>query len=342
MSQHLIYPTLQVKLSVAPMMDRTDRHFRYFLRLISARTLLYTEMVTSQAIKHGDRDKLLGFNPAEGPLVLQLGGDNPKDLADCAAIAAQFGYDEINLNVGCPSERVQSGNFGACLMLEPERVADCVAAMRSASSLPVTVKHRIGVDEQDSYEAMAQFVQTVAAAGCQRFTVHARKAWLKGLSPKENRDIPPLRYADVYRLKQDFPDVPIEINGGILTLESTLEHLQQVDAVMIGRAAYDHPYLFAEADRVIFDETTEPRSRHEVVEAMYPYIADWTSRGWRLHGLVRPMLQLFAGQPGSRMWKRILTENASRPGAGVDVVQMALAAVQQAEIRQAEVLAANV
>ncbi len=336
------HPTLQAKLSVAPMMDRTDRHFRYFLRLISARTLLYTEMITSQAIKHGDREKLLGFDPAEGPLVLQLGGDNPKDLADCATIAAEFGYAEINLNVGCPSERVQSGNFGACLMLEPERVADCVAAMRSASPLPVTVKHRIGVNEQDSYEAMAQFVKTVAAAGCQRFTVHARKAWLKGLSPKENRDVPPLRYADVYRLKQDFPDLPIEINGGILTLESTLEHLQQVDAVMIGRAAYDHPYLFAEADRLIFGEDTLPRSRHAVVEAMYPYIEDWTGRGWRLHGLVRPMLQLFAGQPGSRTWKRILTENASRPGAGVDVVKMALAAVRQAEVRQAEVLAANV
>ncbi|MBE9032910.1 tRNA dihydrouridine(20/20a) synthase DusA [filamentous cyanobacterium LEGE 11480] len=325
------YPTLQSKLSVAPMMDRTDRHCRYFLRKVSARTLLYTEMVTSQAILHGDLEKLLGFTPEEGPLVLQLGGDDPAKLAQCTRIAAEFGYDEINLNVGCPSARVQSGNFGACLMMEPERVADCVAAMRSASDLPVTVKHRIGVDEQDSYEQMARFVSIVAAAGCQRFTVHARKAWLKGLSPKENRDVPPLRYADVYRLKQEFPALVIEINGGILTLDETLAHLEQVDAVMIGRAATDNPYLFAEADQRIFGASEPVRSRHEIVESMYPYIDHWTSRGWKLHGLMRPMLQLFAGQPGSRVWKRTLTENASKPGAGVEVMQMALAQVPLVE-----------
>ncbi|NJN49373.1 MAG: tRNA dihydrouridine(20/20a) synthase DusA, partial [Alkalinema sp. RL_2_19] len=254
------------------MMDRTDRHCRYFLRQISARTLLYTEMVTSQAILHGDLEKLLGFTPEESLIALQVGGDDPARLAKCATIAAEFGYDEINLNVGCPSQRVQSGNFGACLMMEPERVADCVAAMRSASNLPVTVKHRIGVDDHDHYEHLRQFVEIVAAAGCQRFTVHARKAWLKGLSPKENRDVPPLRYADVYRLKQEFPDLVIEINGGILTLDATLEHLAQVDAVMIGRAAYDNPYLLAEADRRIFREAVAVRSRHEIVEAMYPYI----------------------------------------------------------------------
>lgn len=321
------YPTLEAKLSVAPMMDRTDRHCRYFLRQISARTLLYTEMVTSQAILHGDLEKLLGFTPEESLIALQVGGDDPASLAKCARIAEDFGYDEINLNVGCPSERVQSGNFGACLMLEPQRVADCVAAMRSATRLPVTVKHRIGVDEYDSYEHMAQFVATVAQAGCQRFTVHARKAWLQGLSPKENRDVPPLRYDDVYRLKREFPELIIEINGGILTLEATLAQLEQVDAVMIGRAAYDNPYLLAQADRRIFGENRPVRSRHEIVEAMYPYIDHWTSRGWKLHGLIRPMLQLFTGVPGSRAWKRTLTENSSKPGAGVEVVQRALAQV---------------
>jgi tRNA-dihydrouridine synthase A len=324
------YPTLANPLSVAPMMDRTDRHFRYFMRLISRHTLLYTEMVTSQAILHGDLDKLLGFSPEEGPLVLQLGGDNPKDLAHCAKIAEDFGYDEVNLNVGCPSDRVQSGSFGACLMLRPERVADCVSAMRSITKLPITVKHRIGVDDHDSYEEMVAFVQTVASAGCQRFSVHARKAWLKGLSPKENRDIPPLRYDDVYRLKAAHPKLIIEINGGILTLEDTQKHLQKVDAVMIGRAAYDNPYLFAEADRLFFNATQPPLTRHQVVEAMLPYIDHWTGQKERkLHGLIRHMLQLFAGQPGSRAWKRILTEKASQPGAGSEVLREALAQVPE-------------
>jgi tRNA-dihydrouridine synthase A len=324
----LRYPTLAAPLSVAPMMDRTDRHFRYFLRLISRHTLLYTEMVTTQAIRHGDLDRLLGFSPEEKPLVLQIGGDSPKDLAHCAKIAEDFGYDEVNLNVGCPSDRVQSGNFGACLMLHPEQVAECVSAMRSATKLPITVKHRIGVDDHDTYDEMSSFVKIVAAAGCQRFSVHARKAWLKGLSPKENRDIPPLRYEDVYRLKQAQPGIIIEINGGILTLESATQHLHQVDAVMIGRAAYDNPYLFADADRLIFNASETPLTRHEVVEAMLPYIDHWTTqRDRRLHGLIRHMLQLFAGQPGSRIWKRHLTEQASKPGAGSEVVRAALAQV---------------
>jgi tRNA-dihydrouridine synthase A len=322
------YPTLTAPLSVAPMMDRTDRHFRYFMRLISRHTLLYTEMVTTQAILHGDHERLLGFSPEEKPLVLQLGGDNPKDLAQCARIAADFGYDEVNLNVGCPSDRVQSGNFGACLMFYPEQVADCVSAMRSASDLPISVKHRIGVDDRDSYEAMTEFVKIVADAGCQRFSVHARKAWLKGLSPKENRDIPPLRYEDVYRLKQEMPELLVEINGGILTLEATLEHLQNVDAVMIGRAAYDNPYLFAEADQLIFKALETPLTRHQVVEAMLPYVDRWTvEKGRKLHGLMRHMLQLFAGQPGSRAWKRLLTEKSSQLGAGSDVVREALTQV---------------
>lgn len=312
-------------LSVAPMMDRTDRHFRYFMRQITKRTLLYTEMVTSAAILHGDRDHLLGFSLDEKPLVLQVGGDTPADLATCARIAEDMGYDEINLNVGCPSDRVQNGNFGACLMAQPQRVADCVAAMMAATTMPVTVKHRIGIDECDRYEDMVQFVETVSQAGCQRFTVHARKAWLQGLSPKENRTVPPLRYEDVHRLKRDFSHLFIEINGGICTLDQTQKHLQAVDAVMIGRAAYDNPYLFAAADRDIFGDRTLPPTRHEVVDAMLPYIDQWVRRGLKLNKMTRHMLQLFTGQPGSRAWKRYLTEESCKPGAGVTIVQTALA-----------------
>jgi tRNA-dihydrouridine synthase A len=323
-------------LSVAPMMDRTDRHFRYFMRQISRQTLLYTEMVTAQAIKFGDLEKLLGFSPEEGPLVLQVGGDNPVELANCARLAQEWGYKEINLNVGCPSSRVQDGNFGACLMLDPDRVADCISAMKAATRIPVTVKHRIGVDEQDSYESMAKFVTTVAAAGCDRFSVHARKAWLQGLSPKENRDIPPLRYEDVHRLKREHPQIWIEINGGFLTLEQAKPQLLEVDAVMIGRAAYDNPYLFSEADHDFYRSPNEPLTRHEVVESMYPYIEEWTQhRGTKLHTITRHMLQLFTGQPGSRPWKRILTEGASKPGAGVALVQEALSQVAQVETNQA-------
>lgn len=315
-------------LSVAPMMDRTDRHFRYFMRCITRRTLLYTEMVTTAAIIHGDREKLLGFSPEEHPISLQLGGDNPQELAQCARIAEEWGYDEVNLNVGCPSDRVQSGNFGACLMAQPERVADCVATMRAAVSIPVTVKHRIGIDERDRYEDMVDFVGTVAEAGCRHFSVHARKAWLKGLSPKENRDVPPLRYADVYRLKQEFPHLWIEINGGILTLDQAEAHLNQVDAVMIGRAAYDNPYLFAESDRRFFGDAAPPLSRPEVVEAMLPYIDHWTGNGVKLSSITRHMLLLFAGQPGSRTWKRHVTEKSSQPGAGIEVLKEAIALVQ--------------
>ncbi|NJK99248.1 MAG: tRNA dihydrouridine(20/20a) synthase DusA [Spirulinaceae cyanobacterium SM2_1_0] len=309
------------------MMERTDRHYRYFMRQLTQRTLLYTEMVTVPAILHGDRPKLLGFSPAENPLVLQVGGADPASLATCARIAADYDYDEINLNVGCPSSRVQDGAFGACLMAQPERVAAAVAAMRSAVSIPVTVKHRIGIDERDRYTDLVDFVRTVAAAGCQRFSVHARKAWLQGLSPKENRSVPPLRYADVYRLKQDFPDLVIEINGGIVDFAQAQTHLRQVDAVMIGRAAYDNPYLFATADRDFFGATTAVRSRHAVIEALFPYIDDWVSRGTKLNSLTRHLLQLFAGQPGTKVWKRYLSEHAHRPGAGVEVVQAALSQV---------------
>jgi tRNA-dihydrouridine synthase A len=306
------------------MMDRTDRHCRYFLRQISRRTLLYTEMVTSMAILHGDKYKLLGFDRSEHPLALQIGGDNPSDLAECARIASDFGYDEVNLNVGCPSSRVQNGNFGACLMLQPDRVAECIAAMVAATKLPVTIKHRIGVDDADSYEDLVKFVSIVSQTGCQRFSVHARKAWLQGLSPKENREVPPLRYADVHRLKQDFPHLSIEINGGFTNLEQVQTQLQHVDAVMIGRAIYDNPYLLALVDRDIYGETTQPPSRHQVVTQMLPYIDTWMSKGVRLNTITRHMLQLFHGQPGSRIWKRLITEQSVLSGAGVEVVERAL------------------
>ncbi len=318
-------------LSIAPMMDRTDRHYRYFMRQITGRTLLYTEMVTSMAIHYGDTNRLLGFSPEENPLVLQVGGDDPALLAKCACAAADFGYSEINLNVGCPSDRVQSGNFGACLMAQPERVAECVSAMMAATTLPVSVKHRIGIDTQDRYEDMAHFVSVVSAAGAQRFTVHARKAWLQGLSPKDNRTVPPLRHSDVHRLKQSFPRLQIEINGGFTTLEQAKAQLELVDAVMIGRAAYDNPYLFATADREVFgDRQAEVRSRSQIVQAMLPYIEYWTSRGTKLNSITRHMLHLFRGQPGSRIWKRTLTEGASLPGVGAQVVAEALERVMVA------------
>ncbi len=320
--QHAFNP-----LSVAPMMERTDRHFRYFMRQITKRTLLYTEMITTAAILQGDKFKLLDFSPLEKPLSLQLGGDNPHDLAECARIAQDWGYDEVNLNVGCPSDRVQNGNFGACLMAYPAKVAEAVAAMQRAVSIPVTVKHRIGIDECDRYEDLANFVRIVAEAGCQRFTVHARKAWLNGLSPKENRTIPPLRYQDVYRLKTDFGHLFIEINGGITSLAQTLEHLNHVDGVMIGRAAYDNPYLFATVDRDLYREDVSPITRHQIVEQMLPYIEEWVSRGVKLNSISRHLLQLFANQPGTKVWKRYISERAHLPLAGAAVIAEALTSV---------------
>ena len=318
------YSKINLPLSIAPMMDRTDRHYRYFLRQITRRTLLYTEMIVAQAIIHGDRPKLLDFSIEEKPLILQIGGDNPEQLAKCAKIGADWGYDAINLNVGCPSPRVQSGNFGACLMTQPELVAEAVAKMQQAVTIPVTVKHRIGVDSSDRYEDMVNFVRIVSEAGCNNFSVHARKAWLQGLSPKENRDVPPLRYEDVYRLKQDFPHLFIEINGGIKTIEQTKTHLASVDAVMIGRMAYDRPYTFATVDRDIFGEDVTPKSRQEIVESMLPYIDYWTGKGVRLNSITRHMLQLFAEQPGTKAWKRYITENACKSGADSLVVSGAL------------------
>lgn len=311
------------------MMDRTDRHCRYFLRQITRHTWLYTEMIPSSALRYGDRSHLLDYSPEEHPLVLQVGGDDPQELALCAQLAAHWGYDEINLNVGCPSARVQSGNFGACLMAYPETVARCVEAMGKVAAIPVTVKHRIGIDDRDRYEDMAHFVQTVAEAGCQRFIVHARKAWLQGLSPKDNRTIPPLRYQDVYRLKQAFPQLTIEINGGFSQPDHIQAQLSHVDGVMVGRAAYDHPYLLATADGQYYHDPQPVPSRHGVAQAMLPYIETWVRRGLKLSRITRHMLQLFNGQPGSRLWKRQLTEQSSRPGAGPEVITQALAQIPE-------------
>lgn len=314
-------------LSVAPMMDHTDRHFRYLMRQITRRTLLYTEMITTQAIIYGDRHKLLDFSPAEHPVSLQLGGDNPKDLANCAKVGEDWGYDEINLNVGCPSPRVQQGNFGACLMTQPELVADCVAAMRDAVNIPVTVKHRIGVDEQDSYEDLCRFIEIVSAAGCDRFSVHARKAWLQGLSPKENRTVPPLRYEDVYRLKREFPHLWIEINGGITELTEIKHHLEKVDAVMVGRVAYENPYVLATVDRDIYGENVEPKTRHEIVQSMLVYIDESHKNGVKLHSISRHMLTLFLGQTGTKAWKRFITEEGRGESVGREIIEQALALV---------------
>ena len=324
-----------IKISVAPMMDCTDRHFRWFMRQISRRSLLYTEMVTMGAVVHGDREHLLGFSPEERPLALQLGGDDPVMMAECARIGEGMGYDEVNINVGCPSDRVASGNFGACLMAQPERVAACVAAMRAAVKIPVTVKHRIGIDDRDSYEHMLGFVNTVAAAGCDRFTVHARKAVLGGLSPKENRTIPPLRPHDVYRLKAELPELRIEINGGIVTLDAAASHLESVDAVMIGRAAYDNPYLFAEVDRQFFGDDADVPGRFEVARRFGEYAGRWMSsrpagrQGGKLSGLTRHVLGLFAGLPGAREFRRLLT--TQQAGTPEEVVERAVQAALRAQ-----------
>jgi tRNA-dihydrouridine synthase A len=309
------------------MMDRTDRHFRALLRRLTRETLLYTEMVTTGALLHGDRERHLDFDDEERPLALQLGGDDPRELTACARLASDWSYDEINLNVGCPSDRVRKGHFGVCLMAEPRRVADAVAAMRDAVPLPVSVKHRIGFDELDRYEDMARFVETVAAAGCDRFTVHARKAWLSGLDPKENRSVPPLRYAEVHRLKRDFPDLLVELNGGIRSLAEVREHLHHVDGVMIGRAAYEEPFLLATVDRDLFGSDTPTRSRRAVVETFLPYVERRLREGIALQHLTRRLLHLFTGRPGARAWRRALSEGARLPGAGLDVIAQALAGI---------------
>ena len=316
--------------SVAPMMDRTDRHFRTLLRHVTRRSLLYTEMVTTGAILHGDRSRLLGFGEVERPLALQLGGDDPRDLAVCARIGEDLGHDEINLNVGCPSDRVSSGGFGACLMATPEVVAEGVAAMRAAVSVPVTVKHRIGIDDIDRYEDMLRFVDVVAAAGCDRFTVHARKAWLQGLSAKANREVPPLRYEEVWRLKRERPGLVVEINGGIRSLTAIRDHLEHVDAVMLGRAVVDDPMVLAEVDAAVFGDTAGPAlSRVAIAEAMIPYLEERARAGEPPGPLLRPMLNLFVGVPGARHWRRLLSEGLKRGAGAAGIVRGALRVVAE-------------
>jgi tRNA-dihydrouridine synthase A len=310
------------------MMDWTDRHCRVFHRLLTRRARLYTEMVTTGAIIHGDRARLLGFDAVEHPVALQLGGSDPRDLATSAKIGEAFGYDEINLNVGCPSDRVKDGRFGACLMAEPKLVAACVEAMKRAVSIPVTVKCRIGIDDQDPEVALDTLARDVVGAGADALVVHARKAWLDGLSPKENRDIPPLDYDRVYRLKAEFPDLPVIINGGIGGLSEAKAHLAEVDGVMLGRAAYQEPWRLLAVDPDIFGEPAPHATMKDALEAMTPYIERELSRGTRLHAITRHLIGAFHGVPGARAFRRHLAENGVKPGAGVTVLREAIALVQ--------------
>lgn len=329
------------RFSVAPMMDYTDRHFRVLMRQITRRSLLYTEMVVAQALHHarlepeantpgGRLERLLGFDPVEKPLALQVGGDDPQLLAEAAELAADWGYDEINLNVGCPSEKVQKGRFGACLMADPDQVARCVASMAAASPLPVTVKHRIGIDDRDSYAELLAFVDAVAAAGSQRFAVHARKAWLEGLDPKQNRTIPPLRYDIVHQLKRDRAGLRIELNGGLESLESCLEHLMHLDGAMVGRAAYAHPLQWADVDQRVFDDTNQPRATaSRVVRGLIPYAEQWRSRGERLWPIARHLVHVVEGVSGARRWRQQLTQAAGNREAGPEVLEAAAGILEE-------------
>ena len=317
------------RLSIAPMMDWTDRHCRYLHRLMSSQALLFTEMVTSPALVRGGARHLLRFDPAEHPVAVQLGGSDPKELAAATRICCDEGYDEVNLNIGCPSDRVQSGSFGAVLMEQPDLVADCVAEMNAASSVVVTVKCRIGVDDQEPQQVLPEFIEKVSAAGINRFSIHARKAWLQGLSPKENRDVPPLDYNLVLQIKRDFPDLHISINGGITTLDQVRGFLKAgLDGVMIGRAAYHTPdAILLAADQQIFG-VSGGKTTHQVIDEMRPYISRHLAEGGRLNQITRHMLGLFAGRPGARGWRRSLSEGAHREGAGLEVLDAALACVQ--------------
>ena len=318
---------LNSTLSVAPMLDWTDRHERYFLRLITKHALLYTEMVTTGAIIFGERDRYLQFNKEEHPLALQLGGSDVAHLAECTKIAEDYGYDEVNLNLGCPSNRVQNGSFGACMMAKPVLVADCIAAMQQAASIPVTAKIRIGIDDKDSFEELEQFVSVLHDAGCDDFIIHARKAILKGLSPKENRNIPPLKYDMVYKIKELFPQCRISLNGGVKTLQEASQHLKHVDGVMMGREAYHNPYLLSDVDRLFYNDEHTIMTRHQVVESMFPYIEKQMKQGVRLQSIVRHILGIFQGVKGTKAWKRFLSENAHKSDAGLDVLQHALTLV---------------
>ncbi|WP_246043422.1 tRNA dihydrouridine(20/20a) synthase DusA [Aquitalea aquatilis] len=314
-------------MSVAPMLDWTDRHYRYFARLISRHTWLYTEMVTTGALLYGDVERHLRFDEAEHPVALQLGGSDPAELAQCARLAQQWGYDEVNLNVGCPSERVQKGAFGACLMAEPQLVADCVKAMRDAVDIDITVKHRIGIDQIEHYDYLAGFVDQVAEAGCSTFIVHARNAILKGLSPKENREIPPLKYDYVYRLKRERPELEILLNGGVKTNAEIAEHLRHVDGVMVGREAYHNPWLMADWDAAFYGDDSTAVSRAQVVDAMLPYIRARLAEGHKLRNIARHILGLFQGMPGARQWRRMLSDAKLLDGADEGLLLQALAAM---------------
>jgi len=323
------------RFSVAPMLDWSDRHCRYFHRLFSKRALLYTEMVVADAAIHGPRERLMGFDAAEHPIALQLGGSDPVKLQEAARIGAGFGYDEINLNVGCPSDRVQSGTFGACLMQTPDVVARCVAAMKEAVSVPVTVKCRIGVDDQNPEVALDAVADQVLNAGADALWVHARKAWLKGLSPKENRDIPPLDYDRVYRLKKRLPGTFIGINGGISTLEEAVAHLDHIDGVMLGRVAYHNPAILADVDHLIYGEDEKHVDMGEIIEAMCEYVDRHIADGGRLSHISRHMIGLFTGQPGARRWRQMLSTDASKPDANSDLLRQAYASVMEASAEAA-------
>ena len=319
---------------IAPMLDWTDRHERYFLRLLSRHALLYTEMVTTGALIHGDRHRHLDFHAAEHPVALQLGGSDPGDMAQCAQAAQEFGYDEVNINVGCPSDRVQSGKFGACLMAEPDLVAQCVKAMTAATDLPITVKSRIGIDDQDSDGFLQQFIETVAAAGCRTFIVHARIAVLKGLSPKENRDIPPLNYERVYRMKALYPELEIVINGGLTTLQQCHQCLQHTDGVMVGREAYQNPYMLTRVDNDMFDANASIPDRAEILAAYLPYVRDELERGTALQHMTRHILGIYKGEPGGRLFRRHLSENAFRKNAGIAVLEDAIAQAEHSSRKE--------
>ncbi|MGN0921393.1 MAG: tRNA dihydrouridine(20/20a) synthase DusA [Cellvibrio sp.] len=322
---------LDRRFTLAPMMEWSTSDCRTFWRFLTKHAVVYSEMVTSGALLHGDKNRFLDFNPIEHPIALQLGGSNPKDLATCAKIAEDWGYDEVNLNCGCPSDRVQNGMIGAVLMAHPKLVAECYAEMQSAVKIPVTIKHRIGIDEMDDYEGMVNFVDEIASAGCTTFIVHARKAWLKGLSPKENREVPPLNYDNVIRLKRERPSLEIIINGGITTLEQSQQLLEHVDGVMVGREAYSNPYLLAQVDQTIYGSDDAVPTRQQVMEKFIEYCEQELSKGAKLNHLTRHILGLYQGLPGARSFRRVISEQAHRPNAGIEVVYNALNALYEIE-----------
>lgn len=327
-SQHNTLPAR--KFSIAPMMGCTDMHCRAFHRVLSKNSWLYTEMVTTGALIYGNRDRYLRYNDQEHPLALQLGGSDPKALAECCRMAEDYGYDEINLNVGCPSDRVQNNMIGACLMAEPDLVSKCLETMQQATSKPVTIKHRLGIDDMEHYEELTDFIERVRPSGCKTFIIHARKALLQGLSPKQNRDIPPLNYDWVYQVKRDFPELEVIINGGITNLDESLEHLKWVDGVMLGREAYSNPYLLADVDHLIYQDqsSTTPISRLEAISRFYPYIEEQLEQGCYLSHITRHLMGLFHGQPGGKQFRRYLSENAHKPGSSIDVLKQAVSLVR--------------